>query len=89
MAHSLLKLVLSRRFLPVAVLFSFVLFTGAMFIQPVFHSSLLPADVARVSVVGTNGAFPVQRSAMTQSRNPVLQRMEEMILTERMISVSV
>ena len=89
MAHSVLKRLLSRRFLPVAVFFSYILFTGAMFIQPRFLSPLPPAYVDTGLFGGPDDVFPVLENVVAHGRNPVLQRMEEMILAERTVSVSV
>ena len=88
MKYSILRLFLSRKYLPVAVLFSLILFTGATFILPNLHMPLPPADVGRVPVLGTDVAFPIRGDDVTHVRNPVLQRMEEIILTEHAISVS-
>ena len=89
MMHSLLDRLFSRRFIPIAVLLSFVLFTGATFILPDYHPPLSWPDFGKGPASGSVGVFPVQGNVVTHARSPVLQRMEEMILTQRALSVSV
>ena len=89
MKNSMLKLFHFKKSLTGVVLFSFVLFTGATFTPLNFDLPLPGADVGREPVWEPKGAFPVQGNATIRDRDSVLQRVEEMIVTERAISVSV
>ena len=89
MTRSRLKRLLPRVFLPAAVLFPLIIFTGATFIAPSFHAPPLTTDWSRGLMRVPSDFFSNQGNRALCHRDPVLDRMEEMILTQRKIAVSV